>query len=142
MIKVGCEVDFKKVKELQKQVDEELVKSINEFMEKRCDYLVKRCKVNCPAKDVKLQKSIKKGGKKKLQGVFELAIVTEGSPNATRVHEAPYKKTKEDKNTTEGGQGNKFVSRPMEYHFSRTNEKELVKHMQECPVLIKLTKQT
>jgi hypothetical protein len=141
-MKTDFSADFKKAKELQKQINEEITKSINVFMDKRCDFLVKRCQVNCPAKDVKLQKSIKKTEVKKTQGKIEFGIVTEGSPNATRVHEAPYKKTKEDRNTLEGGQGNKFISRPMEYHFSRTNEKELQKHMQECPVLIKLNKAT
>ena len=134
----GFEADFSKAKKANKDFQDKLIPTCNKFMEKRLDYLVKRSKANCP-EDLKY--AIKKGGVRKSKEKFDSSIVCQ-SPDAMRVHEAPYEKQPEDKDTIEGGQGKKFIERPMVYHLRKTNEEALKEQFKDCPIKIDLKPKT
>lgn len=128
-MKVLIASDFKNIKKLSKDFFNKIKLVKNDFDRECIEILEDRAKANCPDSN-EIEKDVKGSitilYKKDKSGVFESGVGTDGNKEALKLHEAPRDKKSTDKNTKEGGQGNKFLSRVADFHFSTTFPKLIV----------------
>jgi hypothetical protein len=112
---------FKKLKEIEKEFDKESL-----------DFLLKRTKENCPRSEngsSEIKNHLKIASEKDIGGgVTQSGICTTGYNGAAKLHEEPYNSNSWDRYTPEGGEGNKFISRVVEFHYNSTLM-EIVKNL-------------
>ncbi len=123
------ECDFKNIRKFNKEVFDKIRLIEKEFNKEGVEILEERTKENCPDSN-QMEKDVKDSitilSENERSGIFEAEIGTDGNNNALMLHEAPRNKNSSDKNTQEGGQGNKFLSRTANFHFGNTFPKLIV----------------